>query len=47
MLGDEGMPGVLAGDGVNGVENGCAAEVEVAGGGFSGRRRWEVDEKGR
>lgn len=36
LFGDEGMPGVFAGDGVKGVENGCAAEVEVAGGGLSG-----------
>ena len=42
VLGDEGIPGVFAGDGVKGVENGCAAEVEVAGGGFSGRRSLEV-----
>ena len=42
VLGDEGIPGVLAGDGVKGVENGCAAEVEVAGGGFSGWRSLEV-----
>lgn len=33
------MPGVLVGEGVKGVEKGWAAEVEVAGGGFSGWRR--------
>ena len=42
VLGDEGIPGVFAGDGVKGVENGCAAEVEVAGGGLSGWRSLEV-----
>lgn len=47
VLGDEGIPGVFEGDGVKGVENGCAAEVEVAGGGFSGRRSFEVVERGR
>ena len=47
VLGDEGISGVFEGDGVKGVENGCAAEVEVAGGGFSGRRSPEVMEKGR
>ena len=31
---DGGIPGVFEGEGVNGVENGCAAEVEVAGGGL-------------
>lgn len=36
VFGDEGIPGVFEGDGVKGVENGCAAEVEVAGGGLSG-----------
>lgn len=36
VLGDEGIPGVFAGDGVKGVENGWAADVEVAGGGLSG-----------
>ena len=36
VLGDEGIPGVFAGDGVKGVEKGCAADVEVAGGGLSG-----------
>lgn len=41
------MPGVFAGDGVNGVEKGCAAEVEVAGGGLSGRRSLEVVERRR
>ena len=47
VLGDDGIPGVFAGDGVKGVENGCAAEVDVAGGGLSGRRcRGEV-ERGR
>lgn len=45
--GDEGMSGVFDGDGVKGVENGCAAEVEVAGGGLSGRRCLEVVERGR
>ena len=47
IFGVDGIPGVLAGDGVNGVENGCAAEVEVAAGGLSGRSRREVEEKGR
>ena len=47
VVGDEGMPGVFAGDGVKGVENGCAADVEVAGGGLSGRRSLEVVERGR
>lgn len=47
VFGDEGRPGVFAGDGVKGVENGCAAEVEVAGGGLSGRRSLEVVERGR
>lgn len=47
VLGDEGMPGVFEGDGVKGVENGCAAEVEVAGGGLSGSRKLEVVERGR
>ena len=42
VLGDEGIPGVFAGDGVKGVENGWAAEVEVAGGGLSGWRSLEV-----
>ena len=42
VLGEEGIPGVFAGDGVKGVENGCAAEVEVAGGGLSGWRSLEV-----
>ena len=27
VLGDEGIPGVFAGDGVKGVENGCGADV--------------------
>lgn len=45
--GDGGMPGVFEGDGVNGVENGCAAEVEVAGGGVSGWRILEVVERER
>lgn len=47
VLGDEGIPGVFEGDGVKGVENGCAAEVEVAGAGLSGRRSLEVVERGR
>ena len=47
VFGDEGIPGVFAGDGVKGVENGCAAEVEVAGGGLSERRSLEVVERGR
>ena len=47
VLGDEGISGVFEGDGVKGVENGCAAEVEFAGGGFSGRRSLEVVERGR
>ena len=47
LLGDEGIPGVFAGDGVKGVENGCAAEVEVAGGGLSGWRSLGVVEMGR
>ena len=47
VLGDDGIPGVFAGDGVKGVENGCAAEVEVAAGGLSGSRSLEVVERGR
>ena len=47
VLGDEGISGVFEGDGVKGVENGCAAEVEVAGGGFSGWRSPEVVERRR
>ena len=47
VLGDGCMPGVLEGEGVKGVENGCAAEVEVAGGGLSGWRSLEVVERGR
>lgn len=47
VLGDEGIPGVFPGDGVKGVEKGCAAEVDVAGGGLSGRRSIEVVERGR
>lgn len=47
VLGDEGISGVFEGDGVKGVENGCAAEVEVAGGGLSGWRSLEVEERGR
>ena len=47
VFGDDGIPGVFAGDGVKGVENGCAAEVEVAGGGLSGWRNLEVVEMGR
>ena len=47
VLGDEGIPGVFAGDGENGVENGCAAEVEVAADGLSGSRSLEVVEMGR
>ncbi len=47
VFGDDGIPGVFAGDGVKGVENGCAAEVEVAGGGLSGRRSLEVVERER
>lgn len=35
-LGLLGKVGVLPGEGVSGVENGCAAEVEVAAGGFDG-----------
>lgn len=42
VLGEEGIPGVFAGDGVKGVENGWAAEVEVAAGGLSGWRSLEV-----
>ena len=42
LLSNECIPGVFAGDGVKGVENGCAAEVEVAGGGVSGLRSLEV-----
>ncbi len=40
-----GIVGVFAGEGVNGVEKGWAAEVEVAGGGFEGLRRAEVVER--
>lgn len=47
VLGDGGISGVLEGDGVKGVENGCAAEVEVAGGGLSGWRSLEVVVRGR
>ena len=47
VLGDEGIPGVFEGDGVNGVENGCAAEVDVAAGGFSGRASLVVVEMRR
>ena len=47
VLGDEGISGVFEGEGVKGVENGCAAEVEVAAGGLSGRRDLEVVERGR
>ena len=47
VLGDEGIPGVFAGDGVKGVEKGCAAEVDVARGGLSGWRSLEVVERGR
>lgn len=47
VLSDEGISGVLEGDGVKGVENGCAAEVEVAGGGLSGLRSLEVVERER
>lgn len=47
VLGDEGIPGVFAGDGVKGVEKGWAAEVDVAGGGLSGRRSLEAVERGR
>lgn len=47
VFGDEGIPGVFAGDGVKGVEKGWAAGVDVAGGGFSGRRSLEVVERGR
>ena len=36
VLRDEDMVGVFEGDGVKGVEKGWAAEVDVAGGGFSG-----------
>ena len=45
--GDGGMPGVFEGEGVKGVENGCAAEVEVARGGLSGWRSLEVVERER
>lgn len=47
VLGDEGISGVFEGDGVKGVENGCAAEVEVAGGGLSGQRSLEAVERER
>ena len=47
VFGDEGISGVFEGDGVKGVENGCAAEVEVAAGGLSGRRSLEVVERRR
>lgn len=47
VLGDEGISGVFEGDGVEGVENGCAAEVEVAGGGLSGWRNLEAVERER
>lgn len=33
-----GKSGERAGEGVNGVEKGCAPEVDVAGGGSSGER---------
>lgn len=47
VLGDEGILGVFEGDGVKGVEKGCAAEVEVAGGGLSGWSSLEAMERGR
>ena len=47
LLGDEGISGVFEGDGVKGVEKGCAAEVEVAGGGLSGWSSLEVVERWR
>ena len=46
-FGEERISGVFEGDGVKGVENGCAAEVEVAAGGLSGRRSLEVVERRR
>lgn len=42
-----GMPGVLDGEGVNGVEKGWAADVEVAGGGSEALARTQVAEKAR
>ena len=36
---DGGVSRVLEGEGVSGVEKGCAADVDVAGDGFSGFRR--------
>lgn len=47
VFGDGGISGVFEGDGVKGVENGCAAEVEVAGGGLSGWRSLEAVDRGR
>ena len=41
------MPGVLAGEGVKGVEKGWAAEVDVAGGGDCGCKRVEKVERAR
>ena len=38
------IPGVFVGQGVNGVENGWAADVDVAGGGDKGEScRWAVE----
>ena len=42
-----GKPSVFLGEGERGVEKGCAAEVDVAAGGESGRRRRDVVEKDR